>query len=318
MPYPDKPNRTLDIDTRVAHLERMVLELGRKLTQQTKATAVQTVQTIVSDGGTSGGSGSGSGSGGSSGNATSINGDPIDGEPEDGDILTFEGGEWKVRNWIEGKLGVGTTAAPAALVELGAGQATAGNAPLKMNAGTRLTAAVAGACNFDGSRFEVAPYEWRSISLSSHHKITTTTIANTVTRTLAASGSIAANQIDGQQTFIFTLLGRYSTANGVDTFTLTGEFGGVDVISFTSTAGVVTNAPVWVQFTGTLRSGGGAGELMGAILADVNNASKTRTGTAPTIVDTGLTLNPSIDVQWSAADPGNSFSADQSFLQILN
>jgi hypothetical protein len=52
---------------------------------------------------------------------------------------------------IDGRLSVGTAAAPTAVVTLGAGAAAANSAPLKFTSGTNLTTAEAGAAEFDGT-----------------------------------------------------------------------------------------------------------------------------------------------------------------------
>jgi len=53
-----------------------------------------------------------------------------------------------------GKMGIGTTS-PTAMLQLRAGTATAGSAPLKLTAGTNMTTAEAGAVEFDGTDYYV-------------------------------------------------------------------------------------------------------------------------------------------------------------------
>jgi hypothetical protein len=318
-----KPNRTIDLDARISSIENYLAALAGQLAAllktSTKQIAIETLSAVES-----GAESSSGGDGGSfSGDATSIQGEPIDDDlaAVDGDILTYDTAteEWTIRQWIDGRLGIGTGAAATARLQLPAGTVTAGTAPFKMTAGTRLTAVEAGAWNYDGTRVEVVPNShWRSASLSSDHVIASTSVANTITRTTVAQGVTGANSLDGQQTIVLHLYGRYSTANAVDTFTLTCSIAGVDVISVVSTGATVTDQPVYARFIATVRGAGGGGTVWGWLDANINNLSKMVANTTTTAVNFGATNTPKIDVTWSAALPGNTFSADVAFFQILN
>jgi hypothetical protein len=314
---PFKPFRSLDILARVSHVENFLANLHAQMRAALKTEATQVVRETVSqviD--------SSSGGGATTTDATTIHGEPIDDtQPVDGDILTYDTAEnqWEPRQYIDGNFGIGTGANATARLQLAAGTATASTAPLKLTAGTNLTAEEDGAFEYDGARLHfTAQANRRSVALTSDTATSTATVANSAVRTTVATSEVDANSLEVGQVFILTVCGRYSTANGVDTFTLTAHFGAVDCVAFTSTAAAVTNAPVVVRFIGTVRSVGATGTIWATLEADVNNASKTQHDAATTTIDFGLALDPSLDVQWSNADAGNTFSADQVWLTVIN
>ena len=243
------------------------------------------------------------------------------GSPADGAVVVYDSSttDYEAANYTRGQWGVFLTAAPTANLDVGASAGGANEPPFRINAGSNTTVPVEGAFEYDGTRLHfTAQADRRTIQLSSSPKVTTTTVTNTVTPTTVCTGTIDANSLDAQQHFILTLCGRYTTANGVDTFTLQAKFGNVNTIAFTSTAGVVTDAPVLARFIGTVRSTGGAGEIWATLEADVNNVSKTQNNTAVTVIDFGIDLDPLFEVTWSNADAGNFFRCDQAWVEVLN
>ena len=220
---------------------------------------------------------------------------------------------------LQGKTAVGLQSAPGAWLELPPGSASAGNAPLKMREGSRLTAPEDGAWNYDGTRLQfVAQNNWRSVSLSSDHVSTSTTVANTVTKTTVPQGVTAANSLDAQQTIILHAYGRYDVANGTDTFGVTGSMAGVDVVATSSPTAAVTGGVIAIRFICTVRSTGGGGTVWGFLEANINNQWVSVANTTTITVNMGATNTPRIQVQWSAADLGNTLSIDQSWLEIKN
>lgn len=317
---PAKPNRTLGMEPRVTHLEELFLRIQRDLarfSQQTAQSTTTRAMTEAADGGSSSGSGSASTGDGDT-DANSIQGELVsETSPVDGDLLHYQGAdsEWQPSQVLDGSYSIGTGAAATARLHLPAGTAAANTAPLKFTAGTDLTSPEAGAVEFDGLRLEFTPTSVRKFAgLTSAHITSTTTVANTVTPTTLYTGSIPANSLAVGQTYVARVLGRYSTANAVDTVALAIKVASVTVFTVTTTAASVTNAPVMLEFAFTVRSTGAGGTGWGFVEAETNAVNKTQAGTATFALDTTAAADVTVVATWSAADPGNSISIDQAVL----
>jgi hypothetical protein len=300
-------------------------------------TADPRVQTLVrasnlTGGGTASGAG---GSGAGSGGGTGILGGDVTGSPLNntvsllqgflltlasmvtGQLLTWNGSAWVNSNVVNGQLAVNQSGAPTAGLTLGAGVAAASGAPLKLTSGTNLTTGEAGAVEYSGQRAFFTPSIYRrALSMSAGAIISTVTVANTVTPTTLRSVPISGTDMAAGQVFSLRLIGRYSTANGADTVTLNAQVAGVTVLSVTTTAGVVTNAPIDVEFIYTIRTTGVGGTAIAHLRAEINGAIKTVTATATFAIDTTLERDVSFQAVWSNALAGNTLSAEQTYLDI--
>ncbi|MDD5015969.1 MAG: hypothetical protein PHW73_12900, partial [Atribacterota bacterium] len=211
-------------------------------------------------------------------------------------------------------IGIGTNA-PAAWLHLKAG--TNSMAPLRFPAGSLRTTAVGGDMEYDGERFyltEVA--HRRAISLSDDVKISDSTVANTTDETTVHTSAIAANEPKASKVYKVTLTGKYSTANGSDTFTLRFKMGGTTILSLTSTAGSVTDAPLSVNGYVTFRTVGDSGTYASYMNAKLNNADKDPTPVTGS-VDTTVSQDLTVTIDWSNADAGNTLTVQQAYLEVL-
>lgn len=201
---------------------------------------------------------------------------------------------------------------------LGAGTATAGTAPLKLTAGTNLTTPEAGAGEYDGTNFYLTRTSTRrKITLSNDTITSSTTVANTTTETTVFTMTMPANGMVVGDTTRVNLAGYYSTVNASDTFTMRWKIGATTILSITSDAANVTNAPFHAELINTLRTAGASGALIAHGSIDSNNVGHDTSNTATTTIDTTATMTFTVTVQWSAASASNTFTAAIGFSEIL-
>jgi hypothetical protein len=314
---PFKPFRSLDILSRVAHVENYLSELHALLRALLKSEAREVVRETVSEiiDTTTGGGSSGS-------DATSIHGESIDETaPIDGDLLHYDSADnqWEPSQVLDGSYSIGTGAAATARLHLGAGTAAASTAPLKHTLGVFLTAPESGAEEFDSFRFAATPVSAirKFKALTSAHITATTTVANTAVATTLWTGAIPANSVATAQTYGARVMGRYSAANGTDTLTLDVKVGAVTVFTVTTTPGAVTNQPILLDFQFTVRTTGAGGTGWGFLEQEIGTEAKAQTGTATFALDTTAAMDVTVQATWSAADAGNTISVDQGCLSAL-
>ena len=143
------------------------------------------------------------------------------------------------------------------------------------------------------------------------------TVANTVTETTVYTESIPANELHVGRVVKVRILGRYSVANGTDTFSARLKIGGTTIDTITSDTGVVTDGPFDVEFMFTVRSVGASGSVWGYVSAEFNNVAKSVADTAATTIDTTAADDVTLTIQWDNALSGNSVSIDQGFTELL-
>lgn len=134
------------------------------------------------------------------------------------------------------------------------------------------------------------------------------TVANTTTTTTLYSYTAPGNTIGQAQNFHIKAIGEYSTANGADQFVLECVAGGFASHNATSTAGVVSSAPVLIDFSGVFYTNGLAGTSRTALTTTLDATTSTTVDNATTTsIDTTQPLTFTITIQWSNALPGNAF-----------
>lgn len=209
--------------------------------------------------------------------------------------------------------------APTAYLHLGAGTTAASTAPLKFTAGSNNTTAEVGALEYDGSRLLMTNISAReSINMARDVIIASTTVANTTTPTTVWTTPHAANTLKTSKVYRLPVQGRYSTANGTDTFTLVIKIGSTTLHTFTSAAAGVTNVALWVEHTFTVRSTGAGGTIWSSARVWANGVLTEFAGTATTTVDTTAAEDVTVVITWSNALAGNTLSVDQGYSTIIN
>ena len=210
-----------------------------------------------------------------------------------------------------------STLTPTAKLEIAAGTTTV--APLKLTAGTNLTGTQAGAIEYDGKTFFATPYaDRKSVDLSSGVVTSDVTVANTTTETEVYSTSLAANSLNVGKMVLPTIMGRYSTNNGSVLFTIRIKKGNTTILTTTSTAANVTDAPFIIRGFMTTRSIGSSGTVVGHANVTINNQSASVTTTAPITLDTTTDNGITITIQWGAAAAGNTLTVSQGYTTFIN
>ena len=210
-------------------------------------------------------------------------------------------------------------ATASARLTLPAGTATASTAPLKFTAGTLMTAVEEGAMEFKGHTLYMTTFQVRrSVVLAQEVPIADVTVANTAVKTTVYSIPMAANYLTAGKHIDISLYGIFSSIAGPNgVVTITVEYAGATVLTFTTAAGLNTNSPFVLQINNTCRAigSGTTGKLIsfGEFVEGATSATETvtRAAGALTNIDTTLLNTIIITVQWASADAGNSITLQQ-------
>ena len=208
-------------------------------------------------------------------------------------------------------------ATPTAYLHLGAGTATAETAPIKITAGTNLTVPEAGALEYDGTRLYLTPTTVRrTVELMGESLSATQTVANTLTETTVFTDTIPANSTKAGSVYKARTFGFYSTVNASDTFTIRWKIDGTTILSVQSTAANVTDRPIDLEAIFTIYTIGATGTVIGYAVANLDQGNKSTSNTTTTVIDTTSDLPVTVTIEWDAADPGNTVSITQGFLEL--
>ena len=190
---------------------------------------------------------------------------------------------------------------------------------VRLKEGTLQATPVAGTLEFNGNKlYFTQSTEQRAVITSGSIITATTTVANTVTETTAFTATIPANELHVGQVIRARVLGFYSTHNASVTFTARWKIGGTTVITTTSVAANVTNAPIEMEFTFTVRSIGSSGTVIAYSQAEFDNTGKSAASTGTTTVNTTTSNNIILTIEWSVADPGSTLSVTQGYAKFIN
>lgn len=129
--------------------------------------------------------------------------------------------------------------------------------------------------------------------------LATTTETTVYTRTFDGATIGAANN------WHLLLRGRYSNTNGVDTFTVRVKINGSTIYSVNSVAGIVTDAPLFVDWLGTVIGFGPSASQTSFMSLVLNATMLAVTPSGNTSLDTLQPVTFAVTVQWSANTAGN-------------
>lgn len=146
--------------------------------------------------------------------------------------------------------------------------------------------------------------------------VSTTEVVNTTTETEVYNKPLAPNSLRPKRTIKVNLFGEYSSVNNSDTVTIKVKVGGTVVGTVTTAAAVVTDAPVSIHCTITVRTIGSTGALVAYTEADLDNGGADNASTSETGIDTTTQNTIQVTATWSAADTGNTVSIHQGYTQI--
>lgn len=231
-----------------------------------------------------------------------------------GALITQNGGG---SNYFMGKVGIGTET-PTALLHMKAGTTAANTAPLKLTAGLNTTVPENGSIEFDGS----APYFTtagirRALTMGNDTRVTDLTVTNTTTETTIHTSPVAADELKVGKMYKVTLLGKFSTANSSQNFTIRFKMGDATLMYIIFDPRAVTNEHFRTQFYLTVRTIG----VPGTYAAHIEGALGTQVvATTPVTgsMDTTVVEDLTTTMQWETALAGNTFTIMQSVLEVIN
>jgi hypothetical protein len=196
--------------------------------------------------------------------------------------------------------------------------ATAGTAPLKLDAGTFLSTPEVGAIESTTSGlFFTTLGDRRSLMQASQPIVASTTLTNTTDETTVYTTSLAADELITGETITTEMFGRLSTANASATITFRVKIGGTEVMTLASTAGTVTDEPWHMKSVMTVRSVGGSGTVQGYLEIAIPNKNKAIANTTTVVVDTTTINNITLTAQWDAANVGHILTVSQAYSKVI-
>lgn len=178
---------------------------------------------------------------------------------------------------------------------------------------------IGGSLFFDESRgvptwWDRDHYEWPTFVDDT--LTTPVTVSNTTSRETLWNPTINADSLIEGRTYQVDLMGDFSTANNSDTFSVYATFGGADLAGISNVPANATDAPWSIEFTWTVRSHGQNGTLI-AHTRGLFNSEPDDSDSSEQSIDTTTAVDLSFDVEWSAADAGNSVTLEQAHLKQM-
>lgn len=142
-------------------------------------------------------------------------------------------------------------------------------------------------------------------------------VENTLTETEILSSDLETNGIHVGKLIMLHILGKYSTKNIGNTFTLRLKLAGITILSATCQSKTVTDDPFSAQGFLTIRTIGESGTY---VVQDRISLGNQNLNSSPSrgSINTTIINSLSVTVQWSAAEPENIFTLEQSYIQIMN
>lgn len=156
---------------------------------------------------------------------------------------------------------------------------------------------------------------WRTIDTDI--VVSDTTVSNTTTETTIYSTTISANELQVGSILETVISGLYSTANASDTFNVNIYLNGTLLNSFTSVPKNVTDTPVELKNTMTVRTTGASGAAVARSSFHAENDGLHGTDYSSFSINTTSSVTLSIKMQWSSADVSNSGTITQGFTRRL-
>tara|TARA_R110000772_G_scaffold23157_12_gene62202 strand:+ start:73 stop:1389 length:1317 start_codon:yes stop_codon:yes gene_type:complete len=156
----------------------------------------------------------------------------------------------------------------------------------------------------------------RAIDRTSSVKISTTTVSNTVTETTVYNASLGANDLKIYNLIKVFASGVITNATASDDITINVYMGATLLETFTPAIGAVTNANWDAEFVATVRSVGVSGSI--AFRGSVTIDGSSEIYTSIQTIDTTITENILVRVQWVNAKVGNTISSYQGWIEFKN
>lgn len=202
-------------------------------------------------------------------------------------------------------------------IVLPAGTATAGSAPLKFVAGTKLGTPEAGAMEFaDGRWYVTGTAKQIALDRTCTPIVATTTVANTVTETTLFTESLSANAMKVERIYKIHIDGIISTASAADDATFNFYLGSTLYVTSAPAMGAITNA-VWCgDYEITIRTTGASGTSALHRTLCINGVESEVSSLQA--VDTTVANAITFKIQWNNAKAGNTISIYQGWVELKN
>lgn len=159
--------------------------------------------------------------------------------------------------------------------------------------------------------------EWEVPVVGNNVNTSANTVANTTTETTVWTGTLVADSMKAGRVYEIFLYGKYSTNDSSDTFDLKIKVAGTTVATITSTAANVSDTPISIKTTITVRSEGASGTIIPHTSATFDNADKDVHHGTETI-DTTVANDLKATVTWGVAESGNSVTIGQGYLKEVS
>ncbi|MCK5605973.1 hypothetical protein KAR91_29010 [Candidatus Pacearchaeota archaeon] len=200
---------------------------------------------------------------------------------------------------------------------LPAGAAGVGKYPLKFQSGVPLTTPETGALEFYNNRLWITNKNLRkAIDRTSDVALETVTVENTLVETLIYTGAIPANSLVAGNVLELYLSGKIDEAAAADSVIIRVKLGGVTMASIES-PGTGVSAKCWhIKGAATLREIGVSGVM--AWHLDMDSAGKADDDCGVYIINTVVSQDITVTVEWGTEKVGNIFIFEQGFIKYRN
>jgi len=188
---------------------------------------------------------------------------------------------------------------------------------IRIDSGALLSPPVAGTLEFFEDRLYITNVDTqRAIDRTSDVITSTTTVSNTTTETTIYTGTIDANALKAGNVVKYIAGGVISNDSASDDITIRVKIGSTTVETFNPAIGNVTGAVWGADGRFTIRSVGASGSAAYEGRAFINKSDE-RVASIETI-DTTVSEDLTVTVQWDNAKAGNTISIYQGVLEFKN
>jgi hypothetical protein len=188
-----------------------------------------------------------------------------------------------------------------------------------MIAQTLLPTPKAGRAEFNGTTLYFTPKSQRAaIDLTRSVLITPVTVANTTTPTTVYSTIIEAGFLTIGKVIKLEISGYYSNNTALNVATIAIKIGGTTVMTFTTPLIAITNKPLHIDFTATIKTIGNSGTFAAHGMAVLNNEVRTNAPTNTISIDTTVDNDIEVVLTWDEEHANNTATINQGFLTLKN
>lgn len=197
-------------------------------------------------------------------------------------------------------------------VDLFAGTAAAGAAPLYFTDGPKLATPENGALEYADGHLLFTSGDRYALVESNGVQVSTNTVVNTVAETVLYSHNMLANSLHSDMRVLFAATGAVSAASGSEVITFRFKVGGVTVHTIIAAPTNGSNIAWRGVHEGTVRTAGVSGQFIDFTEYSESGKAPLMTASAvPVPINTTIANLYEVTAQWGAAKAGNSFSLTQ-------